>query len=201
MKVFGLMVLSKDSSTAKVRLLKGAFELNSFSFFTRKNVQEFMQFTAKLIAERSATPSRSSVKEGEYFIHCMVRQDNLVGVCITDEQYQSRVAFTLLNKVLSDFAERIPELEWKRMGGESDCSYSELPGFLTRWQNPREADALTRVQDEVEETKAVLHTTMQAVLERGEKLDDLIKASENLSDQSKMFYTQARKMNRCCSYT
>jgi synaptobrevin family protein YKT6 len=56
-------------------------------------------------------------------------------------------------------------------------------------------------QDEVEETKVVLHKTMQSVLERGEKLDDLIKASESLSDQSKMFYTQARKMNRCCSWT
>jgi len=56
------------------------------------------------------------------------------------------------------------------------------------------------VQDEVEETKVVLHNTVQAVLERGEKMEDLIKASENLSDQSKMFYTQARKMNKCCNY-
>ncbi|KAI3409751.1 hypothetical protein GPALN_006130 [Globodera pallida] len=201
MKIFGLMVLCKDPSLATARLLKGAFELSSFSFFTRKNVQEFMQFTAKLISERSATPSRSSVKEGEYFIHCMVRHDNLVGVCVTDEQYQSRVAFTLLNKVLGDFAEKTPESQWKQMSGESECTYGELPGFLSQWQNPRAADALTRVQDEVEETKAVLHTTLQSVLERGEKLDDMIKASENLSDQSKMFYTQARKMNKCCSYT
>lgn len=76
-----------------------------------------------------------------------------------------------------------------------------MPELLTKWQNPREADSLTRVQDEIEETKVVLHNTIQSVLERGEKLDDLVKASENLSEQSKMFYTQARKMNKCCSWT
>ncbi|CAK5077175.1 unnamed protein product [Meloidogyne enterolobii] len=115
-------------------------------------------------------------------------------------RYQSRVAFALLNKVLADFSDRIPQSSWALIQSERDCNYDQLPMFLTKWQNPREADALTRVQDEVEETKVVLHNTMQSVLERGEKLDDLIKASENLSDQSKMFYTQARKMNRCCNY-
>ncbi|VDK43299.1 unnamed protein product [Gongylonema pulchrum] len=44
-------------------------------------------------------------------------------------------------------------------------------------------------------------TRVQSVLERGEKLDDLVAASEGLSNQSKLFYTQARKMNKCCSWT
>lgn len=79
------------------------------------------------------------------------------------------------------------------------CTYPSTGGIISKCPKERRKD--DGVKDEVEETKAVLHTTMQSVLERGEKLDDLIKASENLSDQSKMFYTQARKMNKCCSYT
>jgi len=46
-----------------------------------------MQFTAKLVSDRSATPSRSTIKEGEYFVHCFVRHDSLVGVCLTDEEF------------------------------------------------------------------------------------------------------------------
>jgi synaptobrevin family protein YKT6 len=42
-------------------------------------------------------------------------------------------------------------------------------------------------------------TIFQSVLERGEKLDDLIAKSENLSEQSKMFYAQSKRMNKCCN--
>jgi len=72
--------------------------------------------------------------------------------------------------------------------------------LLAKWQNPRDADAMTRVQEEVEETKIILHNTIQSVLERGEKLDDLVQKSEGLSAQSKMFYTSAKKMNKCCTW-
>ena len=42
------------------------------------------------------------------------------------------------------------------------------------------------------------HSTIEAVLERGEKLDDLVDKSEALSMQSKAFYKTARKTNSCC---
>lgn len=105
-----------------------------------------MLFTSKIIAERSATPSRSSIKENEYFIHCFVRHDNLTGICVTDEEYQARVAFTLLNKVLNEFSDRVPATEWPRITNEKDCKFDKLDEYLIKWQNPREADALTRVQ-------------------------------------------------------
>jgi synaptobrevin family protein YKT6 len=67
-------------------------------------------------------------------------------------------------------------------------------------QDPTKADAMSRVQEEIDQTKIVMHNTIAAVLDRGEKLDDLVEKSENLSAQSKMFYTQARKMNKCCNW-
>jgi synaptobrevin family protein YKT6 len=200
MKLYSIMIFHKDGADGKPTLLKNASELSGFSFFYRNNVAEFMSFTGRLLAERSAVPSRSSIKENEYFIHCYVRPDRLTGVCVTDEEYQARVAFSMLSKVLEDFAATIAPPTWGQIQNEKNCNYSKLPELLTKWQNPREADALTRVQDEVEETKIVLHNTMQSVLDRGEKLDTLIAQSENLSEQSKMFYTQARKLNKCCNW-
>ncbi len=41
-------------------------------------------------------------------------------------------------------------------------------------------------------------TSPGQVLERGEKLDDLVAKSSDLSTQSKMFYTSAKKQNSCC---
>lgn len=45
------------------------------------------------------------------------------------------------------------------------------------------------------------HDTIQAVLQRGEKLDDLVAKSEGLSMQSKAFYKTARKTNSCCTFS
>lgn len=61
MKLFSLQVLYKTD--AKPKLLQGAYELSSFSFFQRGSVQEFLDFTAKLVCERTAVCSRAAVHE------------------------------------------------------------------------------------------------------------------------------------------
>jgi synaptobrevin family protein YKT6 len=57
---------------------------------------------------------------------------------------------------------------------------------------------LTKINKELEKTKLILHQTIQSVLEKGEKLDELVVKSDGLSAQSKMFFTQAKKQNSCC---
>lgn len=69
---------------------------------------------------------------------------------------------------------------------------------LTKYQNPKEADAMTKINNELDETKIILHNTITNILQRGEKLDNLVAKSEDLSMQSKVFYKTARKTNQCC---
>ena len=42
-----------------------------------------------------------------------------------------------------------------------------------------------KIQKELDETKIVLHKTIESVLERGEKIDSLVAKSNDLSGQSK----------------
>lgn len=63
-----------------------------------------------------------------------------------------------------------------------------------------QADKLTKIQQDLDETKIILHKTIESVLDRGEKLDHLVDKSNDLSLASQMFYKQARKTNSCCSY-
>ncbi len=67
-----------------------------------------------------------------------------------------------------------------------------------RAQDPAAADKLTKIQRDLDETKIVLHQTIDSVLRRGEKLDTLVDKSADLSMASQMFYKQARKTNSCC---
>ncbi len=102
MKLFSIFVLYKPPEGAvggQAKILKYATDLNSFGFFQRGSVEEFMKFTSKVITERSSPATRSSVKEQEYFAHVYLRDDNLAGVIVSDQEYPKRVAHSLLNKV------------------------------------------------------------------------------------------------------
>ncbi|XP_054254737.1 synaptobrevin homolog YKT6 [Indicator indicator] len=196
MRLYSLSVLYKGDP--KVHLLKAAYDVSTFNFFQRSSVQEFMTFTSQLIVERSQLGSRASVKEQEYLCHVYLRGDGLAGVVVADTEYPQRVCFTLLDKVLEDFSRQVPRSEWPS-GSPGTISYAALDGYLSKYQNPRDADPMTKVQAELDETKIILHNTMESLLERGEKLDDLVSKSEVLGAQSKAFYKTARKQNSCCA--
>lgn len=51
-----------------------------------------------------------------------------------------------------------------------------------------------KIQKELDETKIVLHKTIESVLERGEKIDTLVAKSDGLSAQSKMFYSESIRL-------
>ncbi|XP_046967951.1 synaptobrevin homolog YKT6 [Vanessa cardui] len=196
-RVYALAVLYKGVNSATV--LKAAYDLQSFSFFQRSSVQEFMTFISKTVVERTQPASRQSVKEGEYMLQVYVRADNLAGVLISDQEYPNRVAHTLITKFLDEFAAKVPPNNWPT-ANEATIDFPVLPQYLAKYQNPKEADALTKIQNDLDETKIILHDTIKAVLERGEKLDDLVEKSDSLTMHSKAFYKTARKTNSCCNF-
>lgn len=93
-------------------------------------------------------------------------------------------------------------------------SFPELKTYVEKYQDPRQADNIMRVQQELDETKIVLvsdayasefrivvdltwlmkHKTIESVLERGEKLDSLVDRSNALSFQTKAFYNRAKRV-------
>ncbi|XP_030378163.1 synaptobrevin homolog YKT6 [Scaptodrosophila lebanonensis] len=197
-KLFALSVFYKGESEA--RLLKTTSDLQSFSFFQRGTVNEFMSFASKTIVERTPQALRQSIKQDTYMCHVYVRADNLAGVLIADHEYPQRVAHTLVTKILDDFTAKVSADQWPN-GTEVSIAFDSLPIFLARYQDPKEADPLTKMQNDLDETKIILKNTIEAVLERGEKLDDMVVKSEKLSMQSKAFYKTAKKTNSCCSFT
>ncbi|KAK7052389.1 snare protein [Favolaschia claudopus] len=195
-KIFSISVLQTPSSGAST-LLANANDLSSFSFYQKGSVGEFMTFFSKTVAERTPQGQRQSVQENNYTAHVYNRggTEQLSAVIITDQEYPVRPAFSLLTKVLDDFKSQVPQDKWDN---PANISFPELATYLSRYQDPRQADTIMRVQAELDETKIVLHKTIESVLQRGEKLDTLVDRSNHLSAQSKMFYKTAKKQNSCC---
>jgi len=94
---------------------------------------------------------------------------------------------------LDDFANKVPQSSFSN---PSAISFPEINTYITKYQDPSQADTIMRVQQELDETKIVLHKTIESVLQRGEKLDNLVDRSNQLSAQSKMFYKTAKKVGR-----
>lgn len=156
-----------------------------------------MTFMAKTVAERTAAGQRQSVQENSYTAHVYNSgQDNITAVVITDQEYPVRPAFSLLQKLIDDFVTSVPKASWST---PSSIDFPAAKTYLAKYQDPKNADQIMRVQAELDETKVILHKTIEGVLQRGENLDNLVERSNALSSQSKMFYKTAKSQNSCCT--
>ena len=201
-------------------------DLSTFSFYQRSSVKEFLSFFSKTVAERTDNGQRQSVQENNYTAH-VYRQGNysgwlnfvfvfisiyfnlvlIIAVAIVTEEYPIRPAFSLLQKILDAVPSAVRTsnnyqgwLDNVRQGSSqlpSPVVLPELNTLIVKYQDPKQADTIMRVQQELDETKVVMHKTIESVLERGEKLDNLVERSNALSAQSKMFYKTAKKQNSC----
>lgn len=107
------------------------------------------------------------------------------------------MAHQLLGKVVDEFLASCPRSSWAT-GEHPAVAFPALKEYIVKYQDPQQADSIMKIQQQLDETKIVLHKTIESVLQRGEKIDDLVAKSDGLSAQSKMFYTQAKKQNSCC---
>jgi len=193
MKILSIAIFSCSNKTGK--LLSYAQDLSSFGYFQRGSIKEFMLFFSKTLIEKTESGQRQSVQQEEYFCHVHLQVKGLGGVVICDAEYPRRVAFTLLGKALDEFAVKYDKSTWSSL---TELPFPQLEEYIKKYQDPVQADPIMRVQNDLDETKIILHKTIESVLDRGDKLDTLIERSDDLSKSSKIFYTTAKKQNQCC---
>eukprot|EP00775_Hariotina_reticulata_P002039 gene2039-2361_t len=174
-----------------------AAELSSFGYFQRGSVKEMLAFLAKTIVQRTVPGQRQTVKQEDYYCHVHMRDGGIAGVAVTDKDYPTIAAFSVIGKALEEYMEQSKE-SWRTASGEDAQALSVAEAALVKYQDPVAADKLTKIQKDLDETKVILHQTIDSVLKRGEKLDTLVDKSADLSLASQMFYKQARKTNSCC---
>ncbi|EFY87552.1 SNARE Ykt6 [Metarhizium acridum CQMa 102] len=160
---------------------------------------QFMTFFAKQLAEKSKPNQRQDVAQDaqDFVFHIYAHKLGVCGVAISDAQYPSLAAHKLLGNVVSEFLEKFPASSWKDLAASSPRAnikdqlaqyQSELQQKLAQYQDPAQIDTIGQIQRELDDTKQVLHQTIESVLGRQEKLDELVHKSNDLSDMSKGFY-------------
>lgn len=198
MKLLALTLFAHRGADAPPVVLGMAADLADFGYFQRSSVREMLQFTSRTIAQRTAPGQRQTVRQEDYYCHCHVRDAGLAAVAVCDKDYPPTAAFSVAAKAMDEFAAANPGEPWRAAAADGAAANGVLEDALQRYQDPVAADKLTKIQRDLDETKIVLHQTIDSVLRRGEKLDSLVDKSADLSMASQMFYKQARKTNSCC---
>jgi len=175
-------------------------DLTKFSYFQRKAVREFIKFHSRIIVGRTAKGQRQSVavEQNVGKCHCYVNNNGLAGAVLADADYPMRVAFSLLNEAMRQFETRNGN-KWMNVEHDVELDFPEGQELLTKFQDPSEADKITKIEKELDEVKGIVIKSMDDILRRGEALESLMQKSEDLSQVSYQFYRTAKKNNQCCT--
>jgi synaptobrevin homolog YKT6 len=199
MKLFGILILTAPSEIPEAVVCSSAIDVSSFGYFQRSSAQEFIIFISRTVAKRAAPNSKIQVVQEPHVIFAQASADGLVAIAVCDNEYNPRVAFTMLSQVLQEFQMTFRG-KYQRPVGDNFIQWPELQKVLTQYQNPEEADKILKIKKDIEETKVIMYDAIDKILERGEKIDNLVAKSDDLGMASKTFYTQAKKTNSgCCA--
>jgi synaptobrevin family protein YKT6 len=169
MKLYSLVLLDLSDN-----IIVSTFNVNTFGWFEQKTVKEFLTFSSKLLGKnRDAT---NIILNNGWWGWCYPFSDKTV-VMISDPEYPERYKRLIIREILN-----------------IDYNVTELI-----MRDFSKNDKLGNIQRQLDETKKTMTVTIESLLERGEKLDDLIEKSSELSLQSKIFYRESKKHNRCCN--
>lgn len=120
-----------------------------------------MLFT-KTVAERTKPGQRQDIEEKSYTFHAYGRTEGVAGVIVTDGEYPALVAHQLLSKIVDEFLAKYPRTSFSDSSiRDNACPLPQLKEYIVKYQDPSQADSIMKIQQELDETKIVLHKTVR----------------------------------------
>lgn len=154
--------------------------LNGTNRVEKKFINEFVDFGRKEIIRNLKVPENEYVIElgdGRILIYVTIIENMGLAMMLSNVPELDDLPHLISKKIISDY-----------------IIYKELPKQDEILGYFKQKELLA----EVESTKKILLRTISKVINRGEKIENLIEKSETLSNQSKLFYKNSHKMNYCC---
>ena len=152
--------------------------------------------------------SRMSIESNPYIFHYVIEK----GICylaLTDKTYPKRLAFLFLDEIAKEFEAEMRadhKDDWQRHVKTVGREYSEIKFDRTiqkkrrEYSDPASSANVRKLTDDLQTIQTVMRKTIDDVLDRGNKLDDVAEISKNLSDESKRYKWSAKKMSMMALY-
>lgn len=131
---------------------------------------------------------------GDEMLFQIARKSDVVFICVTAKGYPAHMAFGFLDKVSNTF------LSYYKDPAQRSVSICQPFVRILRQEgdffNSPDANKLKKVQSQIDEVKSVMIENLDAVLERGGKIETLVDKSATLQDESQSFVTNSTSLKR-----
>jgi len=157
----------------------------------------FSTVTRVLLKKIPPDDARLSYIYDEHIFHYVV-SDGLTYLCMTDRNFDRQVSFKFLTRLQERFIDTYGDR------GKTAIAYS-LNGDFQRIikqemeqfnNNLHEHDKIAKVQHQLREVKEIMVKNIDAVLERGEKIEILVEKTEVMEQHAFKFNRSAVKLRK-----
>ncbi len=155
-----------------------------------------------------ASASRMSVDSNPFVFHYII-ENNICYLVLTDKAYPKRLAFLFLEEIHGSFVEELKEEhgeEWQSTVETIGRQYAFIKFDRTiqkkkrDYQDPSSSANVRKLTDDLSAIQNVMRKTIDDVLDRGNKLDDVSEMSKNLASESKRFKWNSKKLSLMALY-
>ncbi|XP_076824486.1 uncharacterized protein LOC143470317 [Clavelina lepadiformis] len=140
---------------------------------------------------------KTTLPQDELLFHT-VTNEGLVYLCASDKDMGRRVPYLFLEELQRQFTDAGSLLIRATSANafEFNRDFRKTLGNLMDDFNSGKGDQLTTMQKQVGEVTGIMRANVEKVLERGDKLDDLVDKTEDLQASANTFQVNAKRIQR-----
>jgi hypothetical protein len=125
-------------------------------------------------------------------------RDSVVFLCICDQSYPRKLAFTYLSDLAAEFTSIYPSGQYLNPGLRP-YAYVEFDSFIQKtkktYQDSRASQNLDKLNDELKDVTKVMTKNIEDLLYRGDSLDKMGEMSGRLREDSRKYKKAAIRIN------
>jgi synaptobrevin family protein YKT6 len=93
----------------------------------------------------------------------VLTNDGLGGVIIADKEYPGKVAIKIIHEMIDIFKKSINPMTYMSQEKDLDINFPPLEAMIKKYQDPKEADKLLKLENELGQVQQMLTKTMTDV--------------------------------------
>jgi len=194
-RLVSLAICRVDAKESKTYILCQETDVTGL-LFGKQNMREICRFIAREISAKMQYDVMGSYEYKKNFVHCLKEVDDFSYVAITDNDYPAMAAHGILRNISKQFHSSNEEKSLEAATDDS-IKFPYLAQCLQTYKEPPE-DKIQQIEKEIDKSKQIIQQSIEKVIANMEKLDDLVAKSNDLSEGSRLFYKNTKKLNRCC---
>ena len=165
--------------------------LDSFSFLYRSKLKEIIDVFISVTNERT-----ENLDMGRLY---QFNVDKIPDARLYLKITESRSYYFICNQSIErlTISTLLNQIEVMPNDNKKDQNLNNLLGDFNK--NPNKyISKIDTINKQLTETKEIINESFEKLIARGEKLDDLMEKSQQLSEQSKIFLKRTKKLNCPC---